>query len=43
LNKDFKIFDPEMMANDGALAKVRSMNEQFPTPAIFTTSLKVNF
>jgi len=43
LNKDFKIFDPEMMANDGALAKVRSMNEQFPTPAIFTTSLKVTF
>lgn len=43
LNSDFKMFDPEMMANDGALARVRSMNEQYPAPAIFTTSLKVNF
>jgi hypothetical protein len=43
LNKDFKMFDPEMMANDGALAKVRSMNEQYPAPAIFTSSLKVVF
>jgi TonB-dependent SusC/RagA subfamily outer membrane receptor len=43
LNKDFKMFDPEMMANDGALAKVRSMNEQYPAPAIYTTSLKVTF
>ena len=43
LNKDFKMFDPEMMANDGALSKVRQMNEQYPAPAIFTTSLKVNF
>src|SRR5258705_7335924 len=33
LNSDFKMFDPEMMANDGALARVRSMNEQYPAPA----------
>jgi TonB-dependent SusC/RagA subfamily outer membrane receptor len=43
LNSDFKMFDPEMMANDGATSKVRSMNEQYPAPAIYTSSFKIVF
>jgi TonB-dependent starch-binding outer membrane protein SusC len=43
LNKDFPIFDPEMMANDGALSSVRAMNEQYPQPATYTASIRVVF
>jgi len=43
LNDDFKIFDPEMMGNEGAAESVRGMNEQYPVPATFTTSLRVVF
>jgi outer membrane receptor protein involved in Fe transport len=43
VNDDFKMFDPEMMANDGARSTVRSMNEQYPAPAVFTWALRANF
>lgn len=43
VNDDFKMFDPEMMANDGALATVRSMGEHYPAPAVFTWALRATF
>jgi len=42
-NKDFPLFDPEMMGNTGMLATVRSISEHVPPPATFTASLRVNF
>jgi outer membrane receptor protein involved in Fe transport len=42
-NHEFPIFDPEMMANTGALARVRSFNEQIPPAATFTASLRLTF
>jgi TonB-dependent starch-binding outer membrane protein SusC len=44
VNKDFPIFEPEMMANEGARQRVRTLGDgQTPPPATFTASLRVMF
>lgn len=41
LNKEFPIFDPEMMGNFGAAQQARFMTEQTPPPATITASLRI--
>ena len=43
INKDFPVFDPEMMGNTGMNASVRGMSEHVPPPATFTAQLRVVF
>lgn len=42
-NKDFPIFDPEMVSNTGYGAAVPSITEHIPPPASFVASIRVVF
>ena len=43
VNKDFPALDPETGNNDGFNAKVRSLLEHVPPPALYMASLRVTF
>ncbi len=42
-NKDFPLFDPEVMGNQGSLSRVRGISEHIPPPAVFTAALRMRF
>jgi hypothetical protein len=42
-NKDFPVFDAEMMGDEGTNAAVRSIGHHVPLPATFTAFLRVAF
>ncbi len=43
VNGDFGVFEPEMGANEGFDAQVRSIQEHVPPPATYTASIRVVF
>jgi hypothetical protein len=43
VNKDFPVFDPETGNNDGFNARVRSILEHVPPPAVWTAQLRLTF
>ena len=43
VNKDFPVFDPETGNNAGYNARVRSILEHVPPPAVYTASLRLTY
>jgi hypothetical protein len=43
VNKDFPVFDPETGNNAGYNARVRSILEHVPPPAVYTLSLRMRY